>query len=208
MSLAFPTGSYSRRVLPWVTQPLYPVTFWAVQGVSSSATVWYYVPGRALGSLPQEPEGRDGYSFLGWFTKPYGGTKIEDGDADDIIVDRRLMFYAHWHRDDDPDNLADVEYNFATAHSYDGYLLNSDGDMAGTILLRTSKGRWSRAEEGTNVTATATLVLLGEGRIKLKGTLGEDLSGTLTATTKQQMQRPMPASLTLRSLWDYKWLYG
>lgn len=190
----WPEGSYSRRVLPWVTQPLYPVTFWAMQGVSNSATVWYYVPGRALGSLPQEPEGRDGYTFLGWFTKPYGGTKIEDGDADDIIVDRRLTFYAHWHRDDDPDNLADVEYNFATAHSYDGYLLNSDGDMAGTILLRTSKGRWSRAEEGTNVTATATLVLLGEGRIKLKGTLGEDLSGTLTATTKSD-ERELDVSL-------------
>lgn len=190
----WPEGAYSRRVLPWVTQPLYPVTFWAVQGVSSSATVWYYVPGRALGSLPQEPEGRDGYTFLGWFTKPYGGTKIEDGDADDIIVDRALIFYAHWHRDDDPDNLADVEYNFATAHSYDGYLLNSDGDMAGTILLRTSKGRWSRAEEGTNVTATATLVLLGEGRIKLKGTLGEDLSGTLTATTKSD-ERELDVSL-------------
>ncbi len=190
----WPEGAYSRRVLPWVTQPLYPVTFWAMQGVSSSATVWYYVPGRALGSLPQEPEGRDGYTFLGWFTKPYGGTKIEDGDADDIIVDRALIFYAHWHRDDDPDNLADVEYNFATAHSYDGYLLNSDGDMAGTILLRTSKGRWSRAEEGTNVTATATLVLLGEGRIKLKGTLGEDLSGTLTATTKSD-ERELDVSL-------------
>ena len=190
----WPEGSYSRRVLPWVTQPLYPVTFWAMHGVSSSATVWYYVPGRALGSLPQEPEGRDGYTFLGWFTKPYGGTKIEDGDADDIIVDRALIFYAHWHRDDDPDNLADVEYNFATAHSYDGYLLNSDGDMAGTILLRTSKGRWSRAEEGTNVTATATLVLLGEGRIKLKGTLGEDLSGTLTATTKSD-ERELDVSL-------------
>ena len=190
----WPEGSYSRRVLPWVTQPLFPVVFWAVPGVSSSATVWYYVPGRALGSLPQEPEDRDGYTFLGWFTKPYGGTKIEDGDADDIIVDRRLTFYAHWHRDDDPDNLADVEYNFATAHSYDGYLLNSDGDMAGTILLRTSKGRWSRAEEGTNVTATATLVLLGEGRIKLKGTLGEDLSGTLTATTKSD-ERELDVSL-------------
>lgn len=190
----WPEGSYSRRVLPWVTQPLYPVTFWAVQGVSSSATVWYYVPGRALGSLPQEPDGRDGYTFLGWFTKPYGGTKIEDGDADDIIVDRALMFYAHWHRDDDPDNLADVEYNFATAHSYDGYLLDSDGDMAGTILLKTSKGRWNRTDEETNVTATATLVLLGEGKIKLKGTLGEDLSGTLTATTKSE-ERELGISL-------------
>ena len=181
---SWPEGAHARRVLEWVTQPLYRVTFWAQQGVSSSATVLQYVPGRALGTLPEEPEGKDGYTFLGWYTKPYGGTEIEEGDAGDIVVDRPLAFYAHWQKDDDPENLSDVEYDFAMAHSYNGYLLDGGGDMAGTILLKTSKGRWSSAEEQTNVTATATVVLLGEDKIKLKGTLGEDLSGTLTATAK------------------------
>ena len=192
---SWPEGAYSRRVLPWVTQPLYRVTFRTMQGGDDSDTVWYYVPGRALGSLPEEPEGKDGYTFLGWFTKPYGGTEIVDDDVGEIIVDKPLTFYAHWQGDDDPDSLADVEYNFATTHSYDGYLLNGDEELAGTILLKTSKGRWSRAEEETNVTATATLVLLGEGKIKLKGTLGEDLSGTLTATTKSD-ERELDVSLS------------
>ncbi len=192
----WPEGAYSRRVLLWVTQPLHRVTFWATQGVSSSAIVQYYVPGRTLESLPDEPENvNDGYTFLGWFTKPYGGTEIGDDDAAGIIVDKPLHFYAHWHRDDDPESLADVEYDFAKTHSYVGYLLNSDGDMAGTIQLKTSKARWSRAEEETNVTASATLVLLGEGKIKLKGTLGEDLSGTLTVSTKSD-ERELDVSLS------------
>ena len=191
----WPEGKHSRRVLPWVTQPLHRVTFCTMQGGGNSTIVWYYVPGRPLGSIPEEPEGKDGYTFLGWFTKPYGGTEIGDDNADEIIVDKPLYFYAHWQDDNDPDSLADVEYNFATTHSYDGYLLNDDGEMAGTILLKTSKGRWSRAEEETNVTATATLVLLGEDKIKLKGTLGEDLSGTLTANTKSD-ERELDVSIS------------
>lgn len=37
---------------------------------------------------------RDNYSFLGWFTDPYGGEKIENGDAVEELVPYTL--YAHW----------------------------------------------------------------------------------------------------------------
>ena len=191
-AVRWPEGTYARRVLLWVTQPLYKVTFWEIKGVSSSAIVQYYVPGRVLASLPNDPEGTEGYTFLGWFTKPYGGTKVED--ADEMIVDHSFSLYAHWHKDDGPENLSDVEYNFASAHAYDGYLLDGSEDVVGTIQLKTSRGKYRKAEEETNVTATATIVLLGEGKIRLKGTLGEDLSGTLTPT-KSSDERELSVTL-------------
>ena len=165
---------------------MYRVVFWGVPGVNSSTIVQYYIPGRALGSIPDEPkevDGRDGYSFLGWFTKRYGGKVV----TEEMIVNSSFSVYAHWRKDDDPENLSDVEYDLSSSYAYEGYLLDGD-KMAGTIQLKTSKGR--RGKEETVVVANAAIQLLGEGRIRLRGTLGEDLSGTL-ATVNASDEREL-----------------
>ena len=194
----WPEGSYARRALWWVTQPVYKVIFWSVPGDYNSTIIHYYIPGRELGALPDEPKNaddRDGYTFLGWFTKPYGGTEVTDDVAEEMVVDKSFSLYAHWLKDDDPENLSDVEYDFRSSYTFDGYLLDGDGNMAGTIQLKTSKGKWSRADEETNVTASATVTLLGEGSIRLKGNLGEDLSGTL-APAKVSDERELEVTLS------------
>ena len=190
----WPEGSYARRVLWWVTQPVCRVIFWSVPGDYNSTIARYYIPGRELGSLPDEPKNaddRDGYTFLGWFTKPYGGTEV----SEERVVNSSFSVYAHWQKDDEPENLSDVEYEIRSKYVYDGYLLDGDGNMAGTIQLKTSKGKWSRANEETNVAASATVKLLGEGTIRLKGSLGEDLSGTL-ASTKASDERELEVTLS------------
>ena len=191
----WPEGSYARRVLWWVTQPVYRVVFWGVPGDSSTAIVKYYIPGRVLGSLPEEEPEREGYEFKGWFTKPYVGTEVTDEVAEELVVNSPFSLYAHWTNDDDPESLSDVEYDLGSAYTYDGYLLDGDGNMAGTIQLKTSKGKWSRANEETNVAANATIDLLGEGKIRLKGSLGEELSGTL-ASTKASDERELEMELS------------
>ena len=170
------------------------VLFWGVPGVYSSIITQYYIPGRVINELPEAPE-REDYTFLGWFTKPYGGTEVTEDVAGEMVVDKTISLYAHWQKDDDPENLSDVEYDLGLAYSYDGYLLDGDGNMAGTIQLKTAKGKWSRANEETNVTANATVNLLGEGKIRLKGSLGEDLSGTL-ACTKASDERELEIELS------------
>lgn len=190
----WPEGSYARRVLWWVTQPVYSVIFWGVPGDYSSTITRYYIPGRELGSLPDEPkdaDDRDEYTFLGWFTKPYGGTEV----TEERVVNSSFSVYAHWQKDGEPENLSDVEYDIRSKYVYDGYLLNGDGNVAGTIQLKTSKGKWSRSSEETNVTASATVKLLGEGTIRFKGHLGEDLSGTL-ASTKTSDERELEVTLS------------
>ncbi|MBQ6011326.1 MAG: InlB B-repeat-containing protein [Kiritimatiellae bacterium] len=199
----WPEGDYERRVVLWVTQPVYKVLFWSVPGNYKTVKIQYYIPGRVLGDLPDAPEyptnsvndddddAEDaGYAFLGWFMKPYGGEEA----SEDIVVNRSFSLYAHWKRDDDPDSLSEVEYDFASAHAYDGYLLDDGENVVGTIQLKASRGKYRKAEEETNVTATATIVLLGEGKIRLKGTLGEDLSGTLTPT-KSSDERELSVTL-------------
>lgn len=176
-------GAHSRRVF-WLTdQPVYKVVFWDVPGISKTAHIQYYIPDRVLELWEEEPE-REGYTFLGWFTMPYGGEEVTDDVAEETVVNKSFSLYAHWQNQDDPESLAEVEYDFSATHVYEGYLLDSDGDMAGTIQLKTSKGKWNRADEETNVTASATIVMLGEGSIRLKGVLGEDLSGTLTPSRR------------------------
>ena len=194
----WPEGAYARRVLWWVTQPVYRVVFWSVPGDYNSTISQYYIPGRKLGSIPEEPaevDTREDYTFVGWFTKPYGGTEVTEDVAEEMVVNKSFSLYAHWTKDDDPENLSDVEYDFRSSYTYDGYLLDGDGNMAGTIQLKTAKGKLNRENEETNVTANATIDLLGEGKIRLKGILGEDLSGTL-ASTKASDERELEVELS------------
>lgn len=192
---SWPEGSQARRVF-WLTdQPLYRVVFWGVPGINKTSSIQYYIPGRTISSLPEEEPEREGYIFLGWFTKPYGGTEVTENIAEEFVVNSSFSIYAHWQREDDPESLSDLEYDFASAHVYDGYLLNDEGGVAGTIQLKTSKAKWDKKEEATNVTASATIMLLGEGTVRLKGSLDDSLSGSL-APTKASDERELSVSLT------------
>ena len=192
---SWPEGSHARRVF-WLTdQPLYRVVFWGVPGINKTSSIQYYIPGRTISSLPEEEPKREGYIFLGWFTKPYGGTEVTENTAEEFVVNSSFSIYAHWQWEDDPESLSDLEYDFASAHVYDGYLLNDEGGVAGTIQLKTSKAKWDKKEEATNVTASATIMLLGEGTVRLKGSLDDSLSGSL-APTKASDERELSVSLT------------
>lgn len=194
---SWPEGSHARRVF-WLTdQPLLRVVFWGVPGIDKTANIQYYIPGRTIASLPEEEPEREGYTFLGWFTKQYGGTEVTGENAEEFVVDSSFSIYAHWQKDDDPETLSDLEYDFASAHVYDGYLLNDESGVVGTIQLKTSRAKWNRKEEETNVTANATISLLGEGTIKLNGVLGEDLSGELASKSKRASEeRVLEVALT------------
>lgn len=125
----------------------------------------------------EEPE-REGYDFLGWFTKPYGGILVTEDNYMELGVTR---VYAHWVRNrddhDDPQEWGDVLYDANKTHVYDGYLLDGD-QVAGTIRLSLAKGKYDRKEETTSVKLTAKILILGEGKtLSLKGNaedVGED----------------------------------
>ena len=192
---SWPEGSHARRVF-WLTdQPLYKVAFWGVPGINKPASIQYYIPGRAISSLPEEEPEREGYKFLGWFTKQYGGVEVTEENADEFVVDSSFSIYAHWQKEDDPEAISDLEYDFTTSHVYNGYLLNGEGGVAGTIQFKTSRAKWNRKTEETNVTATAAIMLLGEGTVRLKGSLDDSLSGALTPT-KSSDERELSVSLT------------
>ena len=191
--LSWPEGDYERRVFRWVTQPVCKVLFWEIPGVNKSLDVQYYIPGRYVGALPDKDPERDGYTFLGWFTKPYGGTEVTEAEAGKMVVEKSFSLYAHWQKDGEPETLAEVEYDFGKAHVYNGYLTDGDS-VVGTIQLKTSKGKLNKTDEETNVTATAAIVLLGEGSIRLKGALDEGLSGTLIPT-KSSDERELEVKL-------------
>ena len=192
---SWPEGSHARRVF-WLTdQPLYKVVFWGMPGINKTASIQYYIPGRTISSLPEEEPEREGYMFLGWFTKPYGGVEVTDDAAEEFVVDSSFSIYAHWQKEDDPESLSDLEYDLTAAHVYDGYLLNDEGGVAGTIQLKTSKAKWNKKEEATNVVASATILLLGEGTVRLKGSLDDSLSGLL-APTRSSDERELSVALT------------
>ena len=120
--------------------------------------------------LDRPPE-REGYDFLGWFTKPYGGVEVTEENYKELGVTK---VYAHWvrNRDDhnDPQEWGDVVYDVNKTHVYDGYLLDG-GQVAGTVKLSLAKGKYDREEESTSVKMTAKIMILGEGKtLSLKGT--------------------------------------
>ena len=50
-----------------------------------------YTYNTAITNFPDDPT-RDGYTFEGWYTDPYGGTKVENT----LVVRESQTLYAHW----------------------------------------------------------------------------------------------------------------
>lgn len=50
-----------------------------------------YTYNTAITNFPDDPT-RDGYTFEGWYTDPYGGTKVENT----LVVKESQTLYAHW----------------------------------------------------------------------------------------------------------------
>ena len=187
---AWPDGKFSRPVLPMTG-----VTVYALQFRTNSVEVLdeedgairYYMPGRivgTLGDLPVPEHSVEGMEFVGWFTSSMGGTQV----TEDTVMDRSYVLYAHWKRDDQREatdwtqDLYEEEEPLAMskAEVFDGYIYSSEGTnsedsvVAGVVALKIAKGKYNREEEATNAAVTATVQLLGGGKMTLKGTLSED----------------------------------
>ena len=50
-----------------------------------------YTYNTAITNFPDDPT-RDGYTFEGWYTDPYGGTKVDNT----LVVRESQTLYAHW----------------------------------------------------------------------------------------------------------------
>ncbi len=83
----------------------------------------------------------DGYSFLGWYTSKYGGSKI--GDADDLYEPAyNINLYAHWNANKKAVRIK-LNMNGGTLSSdkaeevssnEDGYILINDNEILHTII--------------------------------------------------------------------------
>ena len=67
----------------------YGVTFDPNGGSGSRSIIYVYYQGK-IGTLPTQ--GRNGYSFAGWYTAASGGTQISSS----TVVTKAVTYYAHW----------------------------------------------------------------------------------------------------------------
>lgn len=80
----------------WTTKTEFLLTFDPNGGrISPYSAEKKIYSGAVYGELP-EPI-REGYAFLGWFTEPEGGTKLQPTDMVTVIDDQTV--YAHWEYD-------------------------------------------------------------------------------------------------------------
>ena len=197
--LPWPSGSYSRKVFWWRGVTLYSVRFQVNGGTAlddEEGSIRYYVPGRllgTLGTLPEPEHENENLSFLGWYTAANGGAPV----TEETVVTRSLTLYAHWQNTEKRDSTEWTEEMFAedeplvpsAATAYQGYVYMAEGSndtaVAGLVTLKVSKGRYDRENEETNAVVTATVSLLGGGKLTLKGTMGEDGSAELTDKTEE-----------------------
>ena len=106
--------------------------------------------GQAIGTLT--PATRTGYTFLGWFTDPSGGTEVTSS----TVITADIRVYAHWHEDVTVTLHTDggtIEYNTITVH------YNS---AVGTIPTPTKTGNtfagWYQ-DENLTVPATSETII-------------------------------------------------
>ena len=151
----------------------------------------------------EEPE-REGYDFLGWWTKPYGGVQVTEENYKELGV---TAVYAHWVRNredhDDPQGWDDVIYDVKKAHVYDGYLMDGD-EVVGTVQVKPAKGKVDKKSDEMKVNVTASVLMLGEGKkVSFKGVAVDvDESGGSAdlVCTKKSDGREMSVSFTPNGL--------
>ncbi len=69
---------------------IYTIGLDACGGTCSTVVVYTTLAGK-LSALPEQPV-LDGYSFLGWYTEPVGGTKVTTS----TVFTEDTTLYAHW----------------------------------------------------------------------------------------------------------------
>ena len=194
-TVIWPEGGAGRPLVKWdnTAYKLKKVTLNYNDGGKTPPTSLIYVSGRVLGMLPES----DADGFVGWFTKRYGGTEVDPY----TVVNSPMMFYAHWSGDasgngtrglvdafsafyeegeSDDDNTT---FSYAAA-TFDGLLLN-DETVAGTIQVKTKKGKYVVAANGSNSNFTATMQLLGSNKTTLSGVIGSDGKAEVEVASKE-----------------------
>lgn len=187
---AWPEGNFSRPVLPMTGITVYALQFRTnrVETLEEEdGAIRYYMPGRlvgTLGDLPEPEHSVEGMEFLGWYTASVGGVQI----TEDTVMDRSYVLYAHWRREGQREGTDWVQDLYdegdppalTSAMVYDGYLYSAEGTntdaavVSGMVTIKIAKGKYDREAEATNAAVTATVQLLGGGKMTLKGTLSED----------------------------------
>ena len=80
------------------------ITFDAAGGITPELTR-NVVKGTAIGALPEPTY--EGYSFLGWFTRPQSGIRI----TSDSVVNSDTILYAHWAEGENPVTSIRLNYD-------------------------------------------------------------------------------------------------
>ena len=142
------------------TQTTCTVTFNANGGKVSTSSRSYTV-GSSYGTLPTPT--RSGYEFDGWYTSSSGGSYIYSSTK----VTGRITLYAHWSVSREY-KWFDWEYNTKKAWTLSGYVID-DGQYVGTIQIKVAKAKYNRREGCSKSKFTATVQVLGEKKVSLKG---------------------------------------
>lgn len=152
-----------------------------VDGVAQTLTLVVGEPWGA--SLPAAPTPPAGMTFAGWFTQPNGqGVQVT---ADTVLTPSMKAIYAYFVANSNPDVggslYADVKPDASKlAAVYDGLLLDASGRLAGTLQVKLAKFN----ERKGLAKVTATVTVLGEKKISLKGGEWRADSSSVTLTAK------------------------
>ena len=193
-TVIWPEGGAGRPLLKWnnTSYKLKKVTLNYNDGGKTSPTSLIYVSGRVLGVLPES----DSDGFVGWFTERYGGTEVDPY----TVVNSPMTFYAHWSGEasgngtrglvdafsafyEDESDDDDTTFSYAAA-TFDGLLID-DETVAGTIQVKTKKGKYVVAADGSNSNFTATMQLLGSKKTTLSGVIGSDGKAEVEVASKE-----------------------
>ena len=165
--------------IPVPMQIMHTVMFNANGGIVSpeSRSV---ASGAVVGDLPTPT--RSGYTFTGWFTASSGGTQVK---ATTKVKDN-VTYYAHWTQNDgggegggqggggtyDPTDAptlfaADhVETPFEGNATYEGWVRNADGSLAGQLTVKAGKA--AKPEKGGQSKLTVAYTPLGGRKQNIK----------------------------------------
>jgi uncharacterized repeat protein (TIGR02543 family) len=115
-------------------------------------------PNESIGNkLPPDPAERAGFTFLGWFSSPSGGTKVTGDDT----FNANATLYAQW-QDNRPDITISFDMNYEGAPEPPPNVILKSGDMITYLNLPavTRIGLWRfrgwSTAEGERVTRTTT----------------------------------------------------
>ena len=182
LPLRWPTKGtlYGREIGWWANPPIVQIKYECLGGSGVTNYVYSYsLPGRTI--TLEEPE-REGYTFGGWYTAPYGGTLVGEA-GDEVSITTKTTLYAKWIKDgssseddDSEDDESDSEYDFTKANTFYGYLIEDESPV-GIVTVQIAKGKYSKSDEETYSTCKITMQKLGASKTTLSGTFHEDLTG-------------------------------